>query len=172
MEKANADTLAAWAALLVAHRRLTGQLDAEMRKETGITLDEYDVLYQVKVAGHPLRMAELAERVLISRPTASRVVDRLVGAGWVDRWHDDRDRRVVLIALTEEGRAQQRRAGRVHLDGIARLVERPLAGRDVEALTATLVALGALPGGPDRPDDDAKRGLAMERADGPETEDA
>ena len=132
--------MAAWSALLVAHRRLTQLLDDELRA-VGVTLDEYDVLLNVRTAGEPLRMAQLAERALISRPTASRVVDRLVGKGWVRRWHDGSDRRVVLLELTTEGRRIQSRAARVHLDGIARLVQAPLAGHDTVALAAALRAL-------------------------------
>ena len=126
----------------MAHRHLTTRLDAELRQAAGVTLDEYDVLYQLRLGGRPMRMAELADHVLISRPTASRVVDRLVNAGWVTRRDDDHDRRVVLIALTEAGRRQQARAARIHLDGIARLVATPLQAYDVDSLTAALRAIG------------------------------
>jgi DNA-binding MarR family transcriptional regulator len=135
--------MAAWSALLVAHRRVTAVLDRELRQRIGMTLDDYDVLYQVRAAGEPIRMTTLAERVLVSRPTASRAVDRLVVNGWIRRWHDDGDRRVVLLELTEEGRRQQSKAGRVHVDGIARLVGVPLADRDVASLTDSLRALAA-----------------------------
>lgn len=133
-----------WAGLLAAHRHLTQILDDELRA-VGVTLDEYDVLLNVRTAGQPLRMAQLAERALISRPTASRVVDRMVGKGWVRRWSDDHDRRVVLLELTAEGRRTQARAARVHLDGIARLVEGPLAGHDAAAVAAALRALSPPP---------------------------
>ena len=133
--------MAAWSALLVAHRRLTTALDEDLRARAGMSLDDYDVLYQIRSAGAPLRMNQLAERVLISRPTASRLVDRLVAKGWVRRRHDDADRRVVLLELTAEGTRRQARAGRIHLDGLSRLVEAPLAGRDLGGLTASLQAL-------------------------------
>lgn len=130
----------AWSALLAAHRRVTQRLDAELRA-VGVSLDEYDVLLNVRIAGQPLRMAQLAERALISRPTASRVVDRLVGKGWIRRWRDGQDRRVVLLELTAEGRRVQAGAARTHLDGIARIVEAPLAGHDLAALAGALRAL-------------------------------
>ncbi len=142
MRRVEPDTMAAWHALLVAHRRLTQLLDDELRRIGGVSLDEYDVLLNVRSGGQPLRMAQLAERALISRPTASRVVDRLVGKGWVRRWKDEKDRRVVLLELTPEGQRVQARAARVHLDGIARLVAEPLAAHDVVALAGALRALG------------------------------
>ena len=106
-----------------------------------MSLDEYDVLFQLRRAGQPLAMSELADHVLISRASTTRLVDRLVGLGWVDRWHDDQDRRRVLVRLTEEGRRRQGAAGRLHLKGIARLVGIPLVGHDLRALTAALQAL-------------------------------
>ena len=59
----------------------------------------------------------------------------------VSRRPDDADRRVVLLELTAEGTRRQARAGRIHLDGLSRLVEAPLAGRDLGGLTASLQAL-------------------------------
>jgi DNA-binding MarR family transcriptional regulator len=140
------ETLEVWTALLIAHRRLTARLDAELRAGADMTLDEYDVLHQARQSRQPLRMSELAGRVLISRPSTSRVVDRLVTRGWLVRWHDDGDRRVVLVSVTSEGNRAFRRAARLHIDGIARLVEGPLAGFDLSALAA---ALGALAGADD-----------------------
>ena len=124
----------AWSALLVAHRRLTATLDVELRAGSDLTLDEYDVLHQLARAGEPIRMSELAGQVLISRPTTTRVVDRLVERGWVARLRDGSDRRVVRVALTDDGRAVLRAAARIHLDGIARLFEAPLTPARLHAL--------------------------------------
>jgi len=106
-----------------------------------MTLDEYDVLFQLRQGSRPMTMTELSDRLLISRASGTRVVDRLIERGWLDRWHDDRDRRRVLVELTDEGRRAQTIAGRLHLKGIARLVGTPLAGHDVKALAAALLAL-------------------------------
>lgn len=106
-----------------------------------MSLDEYDVLFQLKVAGSSLSMSELADHVLITRPTATRIVDRLVGRGWIDRRDDEVDRRIIRLELTAVGRAAQRRAGAVHLDGIARLVGAPLRHHDAGAVATALEAL-------------------------------
>ena len=141
MTKPRDETLAVWTALLIAHRRLTTQLDADLRAGADMALDEYDVLYQTRRAGRPLRMSELASRVLISRPSTTRVVDHLVRRGFLAREHDDADRRVVLVGLTREGKRALARAGGLHLDGIARLVEAPLAGHEVGGVARALRAL-------------------------------
>ena len=137
------ETLDLWTALLVAHRRLTTELDAELRAGADMTLDEYDVLYQMRRAGGPLRMSELASRLLVSRPTTTRVADQLAQRRWLERRHDAADRRAVLVTLTPAGRRAQARAGRLHLDGIARLVETPLTGHDVGSVVAALRAIGS-----------------------------
>jgi DNA-binding MarR family transcriptional regulator len=141
VRKADADTMALWSHLLRAHRHLTARLDEELRAVCGMTLDEYDVLYQARRVGGAIRMTDLADRLLVSRASTSRLVDRLVGRGWLDRWHDDADRRVVLVDVTDAGRREQARAGRVHVDGIARLVADPLAGHDRGAIAAALAVL-------------------------------
>lgn len=131
----------AWTSMLVAHRRITDTLDRELRDRSGLSLDEYDVLVQLRSAARPLRMSELAERVLISRPSTTRLVDRLVERGWVGRSTVSDDRRVVEVALTAVGRTAQQRAAKVHLDGIARRFEQPLANHDMALLAASLGAV-------------------------------
>lgn len=49
-------------------------------------------------------MAELADAVAVTPPTASRLCDRLVKKGLVRRRTDRHDRRQVQIALTHSGR--------------------------------------------------------------------
>jgi DNA-binding MarR family transcriptional regulator len=127
-----------WTALLVAHRRLTVGLDAELMERVGMSLDEYDVLLQIRLVGDAVRMSDLSGRLLISRASTTRSVDRLVQRGWVERLLDEGDRRVVRVRLTVAGRTAQSRAAAVHLDGIARLVDGPVAGTDVAAAVDTL----------------------------------
>jgi DNA-binding MarR family transcriptional regulator len=54
--------------------------------------------------GGPLRLSELAERMGITAPTASRAVDGLVDLGLLERLPDAADRRAVRIDLTGPGR--------------------------------------------------------------------
>ena len=131
----------AWSALLVAHRRLTAEMDRELRDRVGMDLDEYDVLHQLQHAGRPVRMGELAERVLITRPTVTRLVGRLVDQGLVERAQDAQDRRTVWVTLSDAGRARLAEAAVVHGDGIARLVGGPLQAHDAPALAEALESL-------------------------------
>jgi DNA-binding MarR family transcriptional regulator len=52
----------------------------------------------------PLPMRLLADSLDVSRASATGIVDRMEQRGLVDRTRDERDRRVVRVALTDEGR--------------------------------------------------------------------
>jgi DNA-binding MarR family transcriptional regulator len=54
----------------------------------------------------PLRLSELADRMGITAPTASRAVEGLVELGLLQRLPDPADRRAVRIDLTPTGRGQ------------------------------------------------------------------
>jgi len=54
----------------------------------------------------PVRLHDLAERLGVSPPTASRAVDALVEHGLLERAPDPADRRAVRISLTEQGRSK------------------------------------------------------------------
>jgi DNA-binding MarR family transcriptional regulator len=60
-------------------------------------------LFETAIGG-PLRLSELAERMGITAPTASRAVDGLVELGLLQRLPDPADRRAVRIDMTEPGR--------------------------------------------------------------------
>ena len=53
----------------------------------------------------PVRMTDVSRRLMISKPAATQVVNRLVDNGLVERLSDENDRRVVYIRATGAGRA-------------------------------------------------------------------
>lgn len=57
-----------------------------------------------------VRLTELAVREGISQPSMTALVARLHRQGWVQRWGDVTDRRIVLVGITEEGRETLRRS--------------------------------------------------------------
>jgi len=63
-------------------------------------------------------MTELADRVMLSPSGLTRMVDRLVEEGLVQRDRFDGDARVMLARLTDDGRHVLRQAARTHLRGI------------------------------------------------------
>ena len=86
-----------------------------------MALTDYDVLVQLSLADERrLRMSELADRLLLSRSGATRLVDRLVADGLVERVVCESDRRGQWASLTGAGHERLRQASPTHLAGVAR----------------------------------------------------
>src|SRR5215212_5170556 len=64
---------------------LTRRLEEDLIREQQLPLAMYDVMVQLVEVGGRLRMTELADAVLISRSGLTRLVDRMVSAGYVRR---------------------------------------------------------------------------------------
>jgi DNA-binding MarR family transcriptional regulator len=116
-----ATELDAWRSFLRAHARLARVLETELVAEHPITLGAYDVLVQLAEAPERrLRMAELADAVLLSRSGVTRLVDRLEVAGMVTRERFGGDGRGVVAVITTKGVDTLRAAARTHLAGVVR----------------------------------------------------
>jgi DNA-binding MarR family transcriptional regulator len=113
--------LHAWRSFLNAHARVLRSLEAELLAAQRLSLVSYDVLVQLAEApDRRLRMAELADRVLLSRSGVTRLVDRLERAGLVARQRVTGDGRGVIAELTPAGLERLRTAAHTHLAGVVR----------------------------------------------------
>ena len=118
--------LAAWRGMLRAHSALVRDLDAELREAHDLSLLEYEVLLVLSEAPEGrMRMTELAATVLLSQSGLTRLVDRLVQEGSVERRRCAEDRRGLNAELTVAGRARLDAARPTHRRGIrARFLDR------------------------------------------------
>lgn len=133
---------AAWSGLLRTRERLVHELDRELEQAHGVSLAEYDVLVQLDAAGERgLRMAELAEAVLLTRSGLTRLVDRLEQQGLVERSRCPSDARGMHATLTSAGSARLADARATHTGGIRRLFLDPLGAEELEHLVATWAKL-------------------------------
>ena len=75
--------------------------------ETTGTLAALTLLFQGKnfEKDVPVRMTDVSKRMMISKPAATQIVNRMVDRGLMERLSDESDRRVVYIQATETGRA-------------------------------------------------------------------
>jgi DNA-binding MarR family transcriptional regulator len=86
------------------------RLARRLRQEAGADLGPSQTAALATVERHgPLSPSELAEIERIKRPTATRIVRHLEGAGLVERVKDPADGRSSILSLTAEGRALLRR---------------------------------------------------------------
>src|SRR5215211_519181 len=79
----------------------------EAMRPLGLTGAQADALLVI-AAAEPLSLKELGELLIAEAGHPSRLVDRLVEAGWVKRGPEGGDRRSVVLTLTAKGRALDR----------------------------------------------------------------
>ena len=137
--------LTAWRSFLRGHARVLAALERELQAEHGMALTDYDVLVQLATTeGRRLRMSELADRLLLSRSGATRLIDRLVATGLVERVMCDTDRRGQWASLTEAGVSRLRNAAPSHLRGVAEHFLDRFSGDELSELERLLSRLDSV----------------------------
>jgi DNA-binding MarR family transcriptional regulator len=120
----------AWVAKLHAH---------------GMSMTHHQVIAILESEG-AIPMGRLAERLGVSLPSASGIVERMVERGLVERLRDADDRRVVLVRLSPAGRRLVREFHAVRRAQMRRLLDQLdavqqqrllLAIRDIRDVVAT-----------------------------------
>lgn len=143
--------LGPWRSFLHAHARLARQLDEDLRSRHSLSLQEYETLLHLAEAqDHRLRMGRLADSLLLSKSGVTRLVDRLVDDGLVERTSCSSDARGAEASLTGSGLARLRAAAPTHLAGVhdhfyAAIDDDDMAvvGRAMSAVAARLCASAA-----------------------------
>jgi DNA-binding MarR family transcriptional regulator len=127
----------AWRALASVVTRLDATLDAQLRREAGLSHFEYAVMSALSEApGRTLRMSALATTADGSLPRLSQVVARLEARDWVRRAPDPSDGRYTLASLTESGYDKVVSAAPAHVTEVRRLIFDPLTKTQVQQLAA------------------------------------
>jgi DNA-binding MarR family transcriptional regulator len=127
----------AWRGFLRVHNALVKALDAEMEAQHGLPLTSYEVLlYLARAPEGRLRMAELADRVLLSRSGMTRLVDRLERDGLLACDTCASDARGCFAVLTPAGDELLGRARMTHLDGVREAFLSHLGHDDLQHLSA------------------------------------
>jgi len=123
------DPLFELALTVKAAQRALEQLTNEAMKPLGVTGPQADAIIVIGQA-EPLSLKELGELLIAEAGHPSRLVDRLVEAGLVDR-RTGEDRRRIELSLTSKGRRLEKRilAAREQIRELALEV---LGDRDIE----------------------------------------
>lgn len=96
-------TILAWARLVKAGRVVLGAVEADLKAGGFPPLGWYDVALEVRRAGRALRPIEIEEQLLIPQSNVSRLLDRMVAAGYLARKPCADDRRGFEMELTPSG---------------------------------------------------------------------
>lgn len=143
--------LGPWRAFLRAHARVARRLDEDLRSRHALSLQEYETLLHLAEApDRRLRMGRLADSLLLSKSGVTRLVDRLVDDGLVERTSCSSDARGAEASLTGTGLARLRAAAPTHLAGIRDHFYAAIAAADVavveRAMDAVSEQIGACAG--------------------------
>ena len=94
--------------LYAAARNVTG-LYTPWLKPLGLTYTQY-IVFLVLWEEDGISVTEIGEKLMLDNGTLSPLLQKMEKAGYINRRRSSDDERVVMITLTEEGRALQEKA--------------------------------------------------------------
>ena len=151
----------AWIGLVCMLIRLPSALDRQLRRDSGISHFEYQMLVMLSEApDRTLSMSSLSALTEGSLPRLSQVATRLERAGSIERKPDPGDGRSTLATLTDAGFEQLPKAAPMHVEHVRALIFDHLTRDQVRELTKIAdQVLQSEVGGPD------PRAIRRNRAD-------
>lgn len=123
---------------LAAAVLMRSRIDTALSEGVGHSLAENEALANLREAGRPLRMGEIADRIILSPGGTTKLIDRLEAAGYVARTPDPDDRRVTTVELTASGGEALEQARPVVIDTMWQVWGRHLEVADADALVSAL----------------------------------
>lgn len=126
--------LQAWESLFRAQHQLLAEMAADF-DGSDLSQGEYDVLLTVVRAPEMTsRLRDITARSLISQPSVSRLIDRMVSRGLICKAIDPDDGRGALITATDAGAKAFRQLATVH----GRTIAEKMSSLDDAELAALL----------------------------------
>lgn len=132
-DKSNA--VDAWEALFRAQVSVLRDLTREF-PHGEVSFNEYDVLFNLtRQPQQRSRIRDLNKHLLLTQPSVSRLVDRLVSRGLVEKSADPADARGTIVQLTADGTELFRAVAVKHAESIRRRVGSVLDADELRTLT-------------------------------------
>jgi DNA-binding MarR family transcriptional regulator len=133
-----------WNALHSGFRRLTDQLLCDVANSTGLAPSSFQVLwFLLTTPERSAPMNQLTETLGFTTAGTTKVADRLAQAGLLERRPQPTDRRVILAALTEDGRQIAVTAARTFAQALQQRVIGPLGEETFASLADAIGGLRA-----------------------------
>ena len=124
----------AWESLFRAQVGIMRGLAADWPSRE-ISFNEYDVMFNLsRQPDWRIRLRELNNHVLLTQPSVSRLVDRLVSRGYVVKVGDPDDRRGAIVELTPAGFELFRRVAVKHMASITDQIGDALSNDELKQL--------------------------------------
>ncbi len=145
----NSDEQDAWVPFMSVLLTLPAALEAQLQRDSNLTLYEYVVLASLQGAGSDgYRMTDLAAVTSGAMSRLSQVVTRMEQRSWVARTPDPDDGRATRVVLQPEGRRQLVAAAPGHVSTVRRLLFDQLAPTQVDQLRRISIKISAAVTGP------------------------
>lgn len=121
----------------MVHRRLFKEL-----REQKIQGSHNKILFAImNDNGQP--MNHYCEKLLISKPNFTKAAKRLINDGYVERVNDEKDRRIIKLSITEEGR-KRITANRVIMNVVLQKKFEQLSDEDIETLISSFKTIESI----------------------------
>jgi DNA-binding MarR family transcriptional regulator len=135
----DADQLGAYFSLIEVTSLLRHAVEQQLREAGDLSYVQFQLL--ARLGDEPtgsLRMTDLADGVVYSRSGLTYQAGLLEKAGLVTRAPSADDERVIVVSITDAGRARLADVFPGHVEVVRRLLFEPLSRADVKSLAALL----------------------------------
>lgn len=132
------ERIQAFGVLLTAANRLERLLGSVMEHGSGLSHPMFEVLLLLAAKPEGAPMGDLSRRLVLTSGGATRLIDRMIDAGLVQRSRSREDKRVQVVTLTATGSAKLVEAARRHAEELDRHVYGVLPPERAAALFASL----------------------------------
>lgn len=106
--------------LVEAYSALERELGGALERENGIPHTWFEAMLRIARSRDGLTMSALADQIALSTGGVTRLIDRMITAGLVERVPCPTDRRISYAALTAAGRLKLDEAAESHVDNLKR----------------------------------------------------
>ncbi len=138
------ERVTAFGRMVEAYARLSRAFDRSLQEHCEISDAWFEVLLRLgRSPDRRLTTSQLAEQLAITAGGVTRLIDRILAAGYVERQPCPDDRRVQWVVLTESGRAKLEPAYRRHIEDLDEELFDRLTDRDVADLNRIMEKLRA-----------------------------
>ena len=142
-EQLSTTAVQAFIRLLQGHAAATRELSADLVRDHGLTINDYEALLRLSRADdRRLKRVELAESLVLTPSGVTRLLDGFERAGFVEKGSCDSDARITYAVLTDAGLDKLREASTSHVAQIRSFFEQRF---DDDELATLADLLGRLP---------------------------
>jgi DNA-binding MarR family transcriptional regulator len=137
--KPSRQTISTWARLVRVQQSVLAAVERDLKKAGYPPLAWYDALLELSRAERgELRPVELEKQMLLPQYSMSRLLERLAGAGFIERKSCPVDRRGQVMAITAAGRNLQKKMWNAYASAIERHVGAKLSSKEAVELSVLL----------------------------------